>query len=158
MDALDRELASALAVDPSPEFVARVRARVAREPEPRSWQMPRLVVATGAAVVVLATAVVLTPWPTPTEMVQAFRLRQGYGGLAEASAEAVRPAVESPANVGTRPEAAESPVVVRQPAAIQLVSIDDLPSADAGVAVAGPVGTLVPQMALNVEMLTGVHQ
>ena len=36
--ALDREIASLLAVDPSPEFLARVRTRVAEEPDPRAWR------------------------------------------------------------------------------------------------------------------------
>ena len=31
---LDREIESLLAVEPSPEFLARVRTRVAQEPEP----------------------------------------------------------------------------------------------------------------------------
>jgi hypothetical protein len=34
---LDREIASLVGVEPSPEFVARVRARVAEAPLPRGW-------------------------------------------------------------------------------------------------------------------------
>jgi len=34
IDPLDREIARALAVDSSPEFVSRVRQRIAAEPEP----------------------------------------------------------------------------------------------------------------------------
>ena len=37
---LDRELESALGVEPSPEFLARVRTRVADEPEPQPWRLP----------------------------------------------------------------------------------------------------------------------
>jgi hypothetical protein len=35
---LDRELASALGVEPSPEFLARVRTRIAAEPEVSMWR------------------------------------------------------------------------------------------------------------------------
>ena len=54
MDTLDRELAAALSVDPSPEFVARVRARVADEPAPSSWRIPRMVTAGVALAAVVA--------------------------------------------------------------------------------------------------------
>jgi len=36
---LDRELGSALGVEPSPEFLARVRTRIAAEPEASSWRL-----------------------------------------------------------------------------------------------------------------------
>jgi hypothetical protein len=36
---LDRELEAALGVEPSPEFVARVRTRVAAEPETALWRL-----------------------------------------------------------------------------------------------------------------------
>jgi len=49
--ALDRELQRALAVDPSPEFVARVRTRIASEPAPRAWQFPWVMSFAGGAVV-----------------------------------------------------------------------------------------------------------
>ncbi len=56
----DRELVQALAVDPSPAFVARVRTRIASEPAPRSMFIPWRVLALGAAaaaVVVFAVVV-----------------------------------------------------------------------------------------------------
>lgn len=37
---LDRELEAALGVEPSPEFLARVRTRIAVEPEPSRWRLP----------------------------------------------------------------------------------------------------------------------
>ncbi len=37
--ALDRELESALSIEPSPEFLARARARLAAEPEPSPWRL-----------------------------------------------------------------------------------------------------------------------
>jgi len=57
----DREIESLLAVEPSPEFVARVRARVAEEPEPRRWWTSwTLAVAGAVAVVILA----VIAWPS----------------------------------------------------------------------------------------------
>ena len=40
-EAFDRDLMRALAVDPSPEFLARVRTRIANEPEPGMWRIDR---------------------------------------------------------------------------------------------------------------------
>lgn len=42
MNDLDRELASALQVDPSADFAARVRAEIAAQPEPSRWRVPTL--------------------------------------------------------------------------------------------------------------------
>ena len=69
--AVDRELESLLAVEPSPEFVARVRARVAQEPEPgrgrASWGL-------AAAVAVASVLVAIIAWPsreaTPSDRTQ----------------------------------------------------------------------------------------
>lgn len=36
---LDREIESALGVEPSPEFLARVRTRIAAEPGPSAWRL-----------------------------------------------------------------------------------------------------------------------
>src|SRR5947208_16989703 len=59
--AIEREIAQALAVDPSPEFVARVRMRVASEPAPRrGWWMPVLVGA--SAINAAVTIAVVGPW------------------------------------------------------------------------------------------------
>ena len=63
-DTLDREIAGLLAVDPSPEFVAKVRERVAGEPEPGMWRFG-WVAAGAAAVAVLALAVVASRPPLP---------------------------------------------------------------------------------------------
>jgi hypothetical protein len=70
---LDRELQAALAVDPSAEFLARVRQRIEREPVPaRWWRRPELAVL--AAGFVLAAGVwnlpgrseiAVQPVPTP---------------------------------------------------------------------------------------------
>ena len=41
--ALDRELESALGIEPSAEFLARVRTRIAAEPEPSPWRLASVV-------------------------------------------------------------------------------------------------------------------
>lgn len=54
---LDRDIESLLAVEPSPEFVARVRARIAEEPAPGRWWMSWMFAAAGAAAVVIAVLI-----------------------------------------------------------------------------------------------------
>ena len=63
-DTVDREIAGLLAVDPSPEFVAKVRERVAAEPEPVMWRFGWMA-AGAAAVAVLVLAVVVSRPPSP---------------------------------------------------------------------------------------------
>jgi hypothetical protein len=63
---IDRELAAALAIDPSPEFLARVRMRIAAEPEPlpswrASWMMAGAAAMAVAAVVAIAVAQMSPP-------------------------------------------------------------------------------------------------
>jgi hypothetical protein len=64
---IDQELRAALEVEPSREFVARVRTRIANEPPPRGWQTWWLVMpaAAAAAAVVLAAAFVSRPAADP---------------------------------------------------------------------------------------------
>jgi hypothetical protein len=57
VDQIDRELASILSVEPSPEFRARVRARIDREPGPLTGYLQRRV-ALALAAVAAVTAVV----------------------------------------------------------------------------------------------------
>ena len=57
---IDREIERALAVDPSPEFLARVRARIASEPVPAAWGWPPLVAAAGAVVGVIVVVVAVS--------------------------------------------------------------------------------------------------
>jgi len=67
VDPLDRELASLLSVDPSPEFRARVRARIAGEPLPRPWYLQwRAAAGAAAAAFVAGVAIVgVAPIRTP---------------------------------------------------------------------------------------------
>ena len=59
-ESLDREIESLLAVESSPEFLARVRARVAEEPLPRRWRASSMF---ASAAAVAAVVVALMAWP-----------------------------------------------------------------------------------------------
>jgi hypothetical protein len=61
MDPLDRQLADAVNVDPSPEFVARVRARVASELAPTRVPRWPLVIAAGLAAALAVAVYVKRP-------------------------------------------------------------------------------------------------
>jgi hypothetical protein len=60
--ALDREIESLVAVDPSPEFLARVRARVAEETPRASWFRWELAAAAASVAIVVVAAA--TFWPS----------------------------------------------------------------------------------------------
>jgi cytochrome c556 len=61
---IDRALATALAVEPSPEFLARVRMRIASEPEPSDWRFP-WVFAASACTLAIAMAVTVMQMHQP---------------------------------------------------------------------------------------------
>ena len=68
--ALDREIERALAVNPSPEFVARVRTRIAEEPSPASrgfgWLFAGVATVAAAAALVLAVRMASSTRPPAT--------------------------------------------------------------------------------------------
>jgi len=72
-DLLDRDIARALAVDPSPEFLARVRAQVAEEPAPADWRISwRMLCFAGGpilAAAILAAAYVVRSRPVDAPVV-----------------------------------------------------------------------------------------
>ena len=45
---IDQEIRDALKVEPSPEFLARVRTRIANEPAPSAWRWSWTFAAAGA--------------------------------------------------------------------------------------------------------------
>jgi hypothetical protein len=105
--AIDRELQRALAVDPSPEFVARVRMRVASEPPPRRgwtpWAMWTSVAAAALFAVALAIAVAVPRQqtaPTPSARGTDVRLTPDVAAMSAAS--------------GLGPTSVRTPSVVRQ--------------------------------------------
>ena len=57
---LERRIEHALAVEPSPEFVARVRTRIEREPAPSTWFVWWRPAAAGVLAMTIAIAVIVT--------------------------------------------------------------------------------------------------
>lgn len=92
-DALDRELERALAVDPSPEYLARVRARVAAEDVGSVWPRGYWLAAVAGSSVVIALVVgmgMLTPrGPMQTGAVSQQDMRQT---MTDTSGAAIAPA------------------------------------------------------------------
>ena len=56
--AFEREIETALAVDPSPEFLARVRLRIASEPVSSAWRIPWVFTAGSVAIAIVMAVVV----------------------------------------------------------------------------------------------------
>ena len=98
-DALEREIEAALGVDPSPEFLPRVRARIANERMREGW-MSLTPWRSAGAVVVVAMVVVAGVWS----------LREPATAPREAR---IAPPIEStaPAIEPTRPAPVTAPVV-----------------------------------------------
>jgi len=75
--ALEREIERALAVDPSPEFLVRVRARIADEPAPASrgfgWLFAGVATVAAAAALVLAVRMVSSARPPASAPLLASR-------------------------------------------------------------------------------------
>jgi hypothetical protein len=100
---LDREIETMLAVEPSAEFLARVRARVVEEPAPGGWRVRWDLGLAAAAVVAVAAAVVL--WRTDN------------GAGPEQARATHTPAVErsAPAAVASAEPPESRPTLVRTP-------------------------------------------
>ena len=105
---IDRDIARAMAVDPSPEFLARVRTQIADEPAPRAWRISWAMGFAGAAVVAVAIvyAVALTPTrrttpAAPSQTLAATSLPYVASGFSRTSpyvASAFRRTSDGPAN------------------------------------------------------------
>jgi hypothetical protein len=107
--ALDREIEAALAVDPSPEFVAKVRARVASEPAPSPWWQFRWPVLAAAAAAAAVGIVVALAWQPAAPEQTATR------GGADVVLSAPTPGLPAPQVTTERPVAPtvrSSPVIV----------------------------------------------
>ena len=103
---LDREIEDLLGVDPSPEFVAKVRQRVAAEPPPSSWWLSWRPVAAGAGLAAVVSAGLL--WPSAAPVAP----RDG-GANARAMDQASAPPREAGAAPVASPFAAGAPSVDR---------------------------------------------
>ena len=104
---LDREIESLLATEPSPEFVARVRARVAQEPEPAGWRASWMF---AAATAVAAAIVVLIVWPS-SEPAPSSRTPIDVPRIAK-SVETIAPLPLPESQPAGRPAAVVRPVAV----------------------------------------------
>ena len=93
---LEREVESLLAVEPSPNYLARVRARVAEEPAPVGWRFRWEFAAAAATVVILATAVI---WRSSNPA----RSIDGSAQAPLVAEKATPPAVSSPTERVVRP-------------------------------------------------------
>jgi hypothetical protein len=58
---IDEEIREALDVDPSPDFLARLRTRIATEPAPSSWRRSWTMATAGALAAAVLVAIALTP-------------------------------------------------------------------------------------------------
>ena len=65
--ALEREIETALAVDPSPEFLAGVRLRIASEPVSSAWRIPWVFAAGAMALVIVMAVVAFRPDRKPNQ-------------------------------------------------------------------------------------------
>ena len=127
--ALDREIARVLGVDPSPEFAARVRQRIASEPAPAGWRAAWIVAAAGAlaavAVVVLiasrpprAAPAPATAVPLQARSIEGVGMLPDTGGAAlsgargEAAARTRHLGRSVPAAVGQRAGTGEPEILV----------------------------------------------
>ena len=68
---LDRELAALVAVDPSPEFLARVRLRVGRETAPSRWSRTWVFAIASACAMVIAASMVMAQMDHPSSQLVA---------------------------------------------------------------------------------------
>jgi hypothetical protein len=100
--ALDREIERALAVEPSPDFVARVRTSIASEPPRPAWHLSWAFAGAGAAVAAIVFALVVA-WPERT-VAPAPMIVQ----------------VAPPAPVAPQPSAVPDASTVRSPEAVAL--------------------------------------
>jgi hypothetical protein len=113
---LEREIGSMLAVEPSPEFLARVRTRVMQEPAPGGWRLSWMLAMTSA---VVAVAVAVVVWPRADVMPSSASLeRPRVAELTEPAVPATAPVV---APVRTR-QAARTAVAM--PVTVRTIEID----------------------------------
>ena len=124
-DPLDREIRRLLAVDPSPEYEARVRARLAAEPAPNAWWAGRLWMALGASAATAAAvvAVAVSQLEPPADAgVETAAAIAGTGDIAPSSSgnaarrEEDRPVSELPPAGAAEPNAATGPAAAGAPA------------------------------------------
>lgn len=130
---IDRDIKASLNVDPSPEFLARVRMRIAEEPRPARAQLRWWWIAgpAAAAVGIVAAVMVIQP-PTDTSSAAAVAVTSRDVPLPSPSpiaqptiADAPKPAVP-PTGVGSRRARRDTPAPAVQLAADELKTLHRL--------------------------------
>jgi hypothetical protein len=107
LDRVDEELRQALDVAPSPEFLPRVRERVAKEASAsRAWTLPWLMPVAAGVVAVIATVLFLLRQPAPI----GSPATQPRSAASPAVAESPRPVPDVPVSA---PEPPARPLVER---------------------------------------------
>ena len=169
---LDREIEDLLAVDPSPEFVAKVRQRVAAEPAPTAWWLSWRPVAAGAGLAAVVAAGLL--WPSATSVgprdggANTGAMDQAGAPTHEAGTEAVAspfaagtPSVDRPSHhraPAARNRQAASPVLIRRDEAtamnllltrVREGTLPDMAEALAAVDAAGPEWIAIPPVVIE---------
>jgi hypothetical protein len=96
---IDEEIRQALDVDPSPEFLARVRRRIASEPVCSEWRWPWTLAVAGAMAAVMLTALIVSKRPdapssTAAPVTKPFSAANNDAALRPSSAEQRAPALE----------------------------------------------------------------
>lgn len=117
---LDRQIQSLMTAEPSPEFLARVRARVAQEPEPGGWRASWLVAVAGATALVI---VVVMTWPSSERVMEQPKVvqqAQGQGPTVAVPIDTREPVLAAP--LENRAPRAPRPVAVG--AADRAIEID----------------------------------
>jgi hypothetical protein len=115
----EREIESLLALEPSPEFVARVRARVGHEPEPGRWRTSWMFAVAGAVAVVI---VVVIAWPSgePAPAIET----QAQGPRVAVASETVTPQPSLPATQPVASQTATPRVVAAAASPDRAIDID----------------------------------
>ena len=138
-DALDRTIARLLAVDPSHEFLATVRARLHAEPAPAAWRFRWLPVAGTAALAALVLAVVVSrPAPSVTD---APNERSTTAARADTVAQ---PSMATPTRTLEVVTSAAAPPPVAEPAVEPEPAVSPEPSPTRGDVAVAPMPTPPP--------------
>ena len=157
---LDREIEELLAVDPSPEFVSKVRQRVAAEPAPRAWWFSWRLATAGAGLAVVVMGALL--WPasqTLTPVIEPTAVREVEPAVAVAApVETSGPALPPPRPL-TPSNRRASPVVLIQRGEAEAMNLlltrvregtlPDMTEALAAVDQAGPEWIDIPAVVIQ---------
>jgi len=138
-DALDRTIAHLLAVDPSPKFLATVRARLHAEPAPPAWRFRWLPAAGTLALAALILAVVVSrPAPSVTD---APTERSSTATRADTVAQ---PSVVTPTRTPEVVTSAPAPPPVAEPAVEPELTVSPEPLPTPGDVAVAPMPTPPP--------------